>query len=200
MMNEDEKPEGPVEVTERQSLANGYLTPRHRRFCQLAAQGMKNSEIGELLGYVDSRVSILLKHPAIMTEIARLQNRIFEETIIGRLKAMADPALAIFEATLQDRTNRVKHSEKIDVAKWIIEKLDGKAVQKHDHGSSILGNMLDRLDSLRGTGKTINDLPEVIDVDVRLLTESPAKDGESAEDKEEETLTDWILDFDTPRK
>ncbi len=132
-----------------QTLSNGVLNPRHRRLCQLAAAGSSNAAIAEELGYVGSRVSILLKNQYIAAEILRLQDRIFEETIKGRLKQFAEPALNNIHRILTDNTNRVKTSEKADMSKWVVEKLDGKATQTNDIGENMLSVLLDRLDARR---------------------------------------------------
>lgn len=137
------------EHTEYHTLAQGFLSPRHRRLAQLAAEGKSNAVIAEELGYVGSRVSILLRNPHIALEIRRLQDRIFEETIAGRLKSFAEPALNNIHMILTDQTNRVKISEKAEMSKWVVEKLDGKATQKLDVGENLLGVLLDRLDGQR---------------------------------------------------
>lgn len=136
-------------VSEYQTLAQGFLSPRHRRLAQLAAEGKSNASIAEELGYCGSRISILLKNPHIALEVRRLQDRIFEETIQTRLKTFAEPALNNIHMILTDRTNRVKVSEKAEMSKWVIEKLDGKASQKFDVGENLLGVLMDRLDSRR---------------------------------------------------
>jgi hypothetical protein len=179
---EDLPPEGATEVTEYQTLASGFLSPRHRRLAQLAAAGGSNKSIAEELGYCDSRISILLKNPHIVLEIKRLQDRIFEETIQARLKTFSEPALNNIHMILTDRTNRVKVSEKAEMSKWVIEKLDGKASQKLDIGENLLGVLLDRLDAQR-TSPSGRDVTEV-----RMLNQP-----ETAAPPDE--LADWVNDL-----
>lgn len=168
---------------EYRTLAQGFLSPRHRRLAQLAAEGRSNKMIAEELGYVDSRVSILLKNPHIAAEVQRLQDRIFEETIQTRLKSFAEPALNNIHMILTDRTNRVKISEKADMSKWIVEKLDGKATQKVDVGENLLGVLLDRLDSQRSNAAPSRDVSGV-----RALE---ASEPSAAPDE----LASWVDDF-----
>lgn len=178
-------------ATEYETLAHGFLSPRHRRLAQLAAEGLSNSAIGEALGYSGSRVSILLKNPHIALEIRRLQDRIFEETIQQRLKSFADPALNNVQMILTDKTNRVKISEKADMSKWVIEKLDGKAVQKHDVGENMLSLLLDRLDAqksqpLRDVLPAGSSPHDVIETEVKRI---------EAEAKPRDEMSDWIAEF-----
>lgn len=172
-----------------QTLANGFLTPRHRRFAQLAAEGLSQKQIGEELGYVPSRVSVLLRHPLIAQEIVRLQDRLFEETIQTRLKAMADPALSNIEAILKDRTNRVKMSEKFAASTWVVEKLDGKATQKTDIGDNLLGVLLDRLDARKANQPEPREVgPADGTIETRALPAPPST-------QEEDELESWVRDF-----
>ena len=157
--------DSPSERAEYQTLANGFLSPRHRRLAQLSAEGKSNAAIASELNYCDSRVSILLKNPHIAQEISRLQNRIFEETIQGRLKTFAEPALNNIHMILTDRSNRVKISEKAEMSKWVLEKLDGKAAQKFDVGENLLGVLLDRLDASKANGppRDVSGVPALVE-------------------------------------
>lgn len=172
---------------EYRTLAQGFLSPRHRRLAQLAAEGRSNSAIAEELGYVGSRVSILLKNPHIAQEIRRLQDRIFEETIQSRLKSFAEPALNNIHMILTDNTNRVKIAEKAEMSKWVVEKLDGRPVQRHDVGENMLSVLLDRLDSR----KTAPPLPQ------REVGSSPDIETKAlpAPEPEKDELTSWVEDF-----
>jgi hypothetical protein len=172
------------------TLANGILSPRHRRLAQLAASGSSNSAIAKELDYSDSRISILLRNPFIVREIRRLQDRLFEETIQQRLKNLVDPALSNIEEILKDRTNRVKVSEKFEASRWVVEKLDGKAVQKTDIGENLLGVLLDRLDA---KGSRSVSAPRDIETEVKAL---PEAQPEALSDE----LADWIADFRTESK
>lgn len=182
---EEQTTEETTEHAEHRTLANGFLTPRHRRLAQLAAEGRSNKQIGEELGYVDSRVSILVKNPHIAGEIRRLQDRIFEETIQTRLKSFVEPALNNIHMILTDRTNRVKISEKAEMSKWVVEKLDGKAAQKFDVGENLLGVLLDRLDA----SKAANGAPPRDVTEPRLLeaTATPVPPDE---------LAQWVDDLE----
>lgn len=195
------------ESHEYRTLAHGHLSPRHRRLCFLAAQGKSNAEICTELGYVASRVSILLKNPHIQAEIARLQERIFEETIGARLKSFAEPALANIQMILTDRTNRVKISEKMALSQWVIEKLDGKATQKIEAGENLLASLMDRLDAGR-TRPVVNITNNIVSVSGEGTQPDPALDvtpdgqpkrlaAAAQSPASEDDLASWIADFNS---
>lgn len=182
-----------TEHHEYRTLAHGHLSPRHRRLAQLAALGNSNSKIAEELGYVDSRVSILLKNQFIAAEVMRLQERVFEETIQQRLKSFAEPALNNIHMILTDKTNRVKVSEKAEMSKWVVEKLDGKAVQKTDIGENLLGVLLDRLDAQKAAPQ--RTVTQVVETTAKQIT-APGQSAPSAPKAEEDLLAEWISEFD----
>lgn len=184
--------EGAVEETA--PAAHYELSPRHRRFAQLLAGGATGAQIAQEIGYTDAWQSTLKKNPAIMAEVRRLQDRLFEETIQKRLKEFADPALANIQYILTDKTNRVKVSEKADMSKWVVEKLDGKAVQKTDIGENLLGVMLDRLDALKNSGGSALPAPRDVSLSHTQNAEVPKPKSE------EDLLSDWVVDFTDENK
>lgn len=186
-------------TSDYRTLSNGFLNPRHRRLCQLAAQGKSNKDICAELGYVESRVSILLKNPYIADEIRRLQERIFEETIGARLKSFAEPALNNIHAILNDRTNRVKTSEKMALSQWVVEKLDGKATQKIEAGENMLAALMDRLDAAKTSARPVVQITNnynALGRDDALDVTPPPQAQIEAPKTEEDLLSSWIADFD----
>jgi len=175
----------------RQTLSNGVLTPRHRRFCQLAASGKSNNDIGAELGYTAAWTSTLLKSPYIADEIVRLQDKLFEDSIGSRLRSFAEPALQKLEECLKDKKNIYKKSEQLDIAKWLVEKLDGKATQKHDIGENVLGVLMDRLDGMKQSGK-IFATDRQLNAPLRTVTETKPR-------TEEDLLEDWVTDYSVIR-
>lgn len=182
------------------TLSNGELSPRQRRLAFLAAQGNSNQTIARELGYSDSRVSILLKEPHIVVEIQKFQERIYEDTIGLRMRGFADPALNVIQHALLDRTGKIKPREKIEVAQWVIEKLDGKAVQKLEAGTGLLAQLMERLDARKTAVTQVNITQNfapashlAIEGSERPVIETPLKD-------EEDLLKDWFTDFDESRE
>lgn len=182
----------------RRSLEQGYLTPRHRRLCQLAASGVSLKQIASDMGFNPAYVSQLLAKEAIRDEVARLQDRIFEESVQQRLKSQLDSALNHIEFVMTDRTNRVSMEHKSEISKWLIEKVDGKATQKHDIGENMLSVVMDRLDDMKKTGKTVDDLQDVTPLLIEVATRPLPTQAtpEPAKTTPVEDL-DWVDDFKT---
>lgn len=182
----DETPE--LEQTEER-LPVEELSPRHRRFAELIAAGSSNQEIKEKMGFTDSWISTLRRNAKIIFEVERIRERIYEDTIGKRLRSMAEPALNEIEKCLTDKTNRYKNETRIETAKWLIEKLDGKAVQKHDVGENVLAIVMDKLDSLKSAGKSVSD---IIDVTPSRIVAPVTPSGEPKPKSEEDLLADWV--------
>lgn len=166
------------------------LTPRHRKLAELFAQGKSNREICEELGYSESRVSILKSNSRIAALADEIRERVFEETVGARLKKMTEPALNEIEKCLNDRSNRYPERLKTEVARWLVEKIDGKAAQKIDIGENMLGVMMDRLDALKSAGRDL-DAPR----DVTPILQIEGKSVENAAPEPEDPLEKWVNDF-----
>lgn len=198
--------ESPSDVdTEEQSwgdtliriLPDEPLKPRYRKLVEMSAQGLRTNEIAKELGYTPGRVSVILSNTIIKHEVQKLRDRIYEETIEKRLKAMSEPALALIEKCLTDQTHRYKEQLKIDTAKWLVEKLDGKAVQKHELGGSILIGMMDRLDAMRSAGRSLYDGQIEVEGQKMISERSEVTDIEvkSEAQTEEDRLAQWVRDL-----
>jgi hypothetical protein len=192
-MTDDETSLAVLPLPDDESLGD-TLNPRQRKLCELAAQGRTNNQICAELGYSTSRVSILLHRPEIRRQVEKLQNYLFEETVVKRLKQLGDAAVSNIEECVTDQRNRYKPEMKIEVSKWVIEKLDGKPAQKIDVGENLLGAMLDRLDHLKTSGKTLSQAPasDPSVIDVTPSSDDPPPPKPPVEPESEEWLTDWV--------
>lgn len=173
------------------------LSPRHKKLAELAAQGFKPGEIATKLGYTGSRVSILLSNTLIRQEIARVQERIYEDTVAKRLKELATPAMDEIQTCLADETNKYPKALKVSTAIWAAEMLHGKATQKTELSGSILGGVMDRLDAMKTAGKII-EMNAQNDEKVELLGASDAQFEELKpvlSKTEEELAQDWVLSY-----
>lgn len=200
-MTELSHDEGPaVESTQtwgdRMLVEGRPLSPRHRKLAEYVAQGKTTNEVAELLGYTASRVSVLKSNSRISELIFETQERIYQETVGSRLKKLAEPALNEIEKCLTDQTNRYKQNVKQDTAKWIIEKIDGKAAQKHEVSGGILVGVLDRLDAIQAAGQGRMLQPGMIEVtpigtrtEAKQIEASPDEDNLTAEEKR---LKAWV--------
>ena len=144
------------------------LSARHREVARMIAKGMRNKDVCLRLGYTPGRISILMRNPKIREEVLRFQDRIFDKELSGRMDEIGPDAMDIIERAIRSET-LLKPSERVETAKWAMEKLTGKAVQKHELESGTLGRLIDKLDSMK-------DLKEVLEVGV--------KDKDEAQDVE----------------
>ena len=172
-------------------LLDGPLSPKHKRVAELFAQGKSNKEIIDEMKMSPSWVSILKSNAKMLDEVERIRQRIYEDTIGNRLKKMAEPALVLLEDCLTDRDRNFKKSEQLDTAKWLVEKIDGKAAQKHDIGENMLGILMDRVDALRSSGvRTVT--PHTTDIE---MTPRPALEEAPPKPKTDENIMDeWVVD------
>jgi DNA-binding CsgD family transcriptional regulator len=177
------------------------LSARHRRLAEYISMGMKTGDIAERLGMTAARVSVLKSNSMIALEVKKIQERLYEETHQKRLKNMGHDALDVMHEAILDETNAYKKSEKLDAAKWILEKVTGKAIQVHDIGGNLLSTMMDRLDALKTSGQS---LPESSSIDVTPLEqieghvidiEEKVDEPALVETEEERKLREWVEDL-----
>lgn len=159
------------------------ITPGHRRICQLFAMGLSNKEVAEEVGFTEPRIATLRSNTLMVREIARLQEKVFEETIQDRMKGLGTSALDVLESAVRDETKQFKSSERLSAAQWLIEKLDGKAAQKHDIGENLLGVLMDRLDARKTEAPKQIEQRDVSDIETAV------------KEVERDPLADWIDDF-----
>jgi len=180
-----EVPEEPVDPS-----PDTALSPRHRRFAELVASGLSPAQICETMGYSSSRVSVLKNNPKVKAYIAKLQGRIYEEGVEKRLKELIEPSINKIHECLHNRTGKFRPSEQLQVAQWLIEKIDGKAVQKNEFTGSLLVGLMDKLDNMRTVGQSVDALqsPPIPAVFTDLS-------GEKAEAVQEEPMTDELKEW-----
>ena len=110
--------------------------------------GSTNNEIAEKLHYSVSRVSVLLGATKVKNEIERIRDRMHEEDLEKRMKHLGPDALNVMEEILTSPT--VELAKKENAARWMLEKLTGKASQQIDvSGEITIGHFMDKLDTMR---------------------------------------------------
>lgn len=177
-------------------MLKGELSPRHRKLAELAASGKSNNEIAEILKYTPSRVSILKSNSRVKHLISEISERIYQETVGDRLKKMAEPALNEIYRCITDDTNRYKEQLKVETSKWVVEKIDGKAVQKHDIGENMLSVLMDRLDAIKASGSQIIDVSPNPGEPLKEITQSV----DPIRRDEDDLLRDWARSFSEENK
>lgn len=157
------------------------LSARHKELCRLIAKGYRNKDVCLKLGYSPSRVSVLLQNVKIQAEIAKFQDRMFDRDLDTRMGELGPDAMDVIQKALTSDTY-LKPQGKVDLAKWSLEKLTGKAVQRSevDTGAN-LSRLLDKLHS-------ISDIKDVLEVGVK----DPAEKAQDAEFTEVDPISSWV--------
>lgn len=186
MSNEKDKPEEPLflqanpeeaEVGEAFFTSKSFdpvrpLSPRAREACRLAASGMNQIEIRKKLGFSQSWLSLILKSEKGQAEIERFHDKLFEKAVVERIRDLGTPAMDVFESIIKSNNPETKEALKLDAAKWIAEKISGKAKQEVEYTNNVFVQFLDGL-------KEMKDAGQIIDVS------APAQQLNSAEKQEE---------------
>lgn len=133
------------------------LKPRHKEIARLHALGKTNNQICDILGYSTSRVSILLHTPEVQREVDRYRNRLYEKDLVSAIKELGNDAVATFEEAL--RSGKLSIKERLDPAKWVLEKLSGKAKQEINVESNTLAAFMDELKRMKETNQPIDVTP-----------------------------------------
>lgn len=152
------------------------LRSRHKLLARYSALGKTNREIAQLLDYTESRVSVLLSHPKIKEEADLYRDRLYDQDLASAFKDLLPEALHAVEDVLKHEALTYKDKlAKTDTAKWVIEKIDGKAAQKLNVESGTLSKFFDILGKMQdGT------LPPTLDVTPEV-TGDPGTPGEPKE-------------------
>lgn len=125
----------------------GLLTATYKKVARMLHEGHPDDQIIGATGISAEKLESLRGHPGITAEIARLADREHSVDVAQRLKDMGDDAANILEELLRDPS--IPPLKKVEHARWLIEKLDGKAAQKIDvHGGVNIGVFMDRLDQI----------------------------------------------------
>jgi len=137
----------------------------------MLAMGAKDKQICEKLDVTPAWLSQIKSNKAIEEEVLKRQDAMFAEGVEKRLKNLGPAASDIIEKVLTDENDpEIKMSEKAAMAKWLAEKLTGKASQEIKVEGNLIGNLFDRLDQITAQGKGLSPKGDIIDV-------SPAEPG-----------------------
>lgn len=159
------------------------LSARHREVARMIAKGLRNKDVCLRLGYTPGRVSVLMRNPKIREEVLRFQDRIFDKELGGRMAEIGPDAMDVIERAIRDCTF-AKPEVRLETAKWAMEKLTGKAVQKHElDAGGMLGRLIDKLDDMKDMKEVLSagvkDKDEVLEAEFTELDpiEAWAKDN-----------------------
>lgn len=172
------------DIPEEWILPDSGLHHRHRQLCKYLATGRyTQKKIAEILNITPATVYNLKRKPRIRKEVLKIQDRMFADEFNLRLKDLTHDAIDMVEETLRDDTGAVKLSEKQAMARWLIEKSTGRAIQAHAIEESTLGAVLDALDKIKSN--------EQADPNTILGKARDVSEGEEAEHKPS-ALKQWV--------
>lgn len=153
------------------------LSPRHKQFVHMIAMGTPPAAVAKELKYSMQRVYQLLKDTRMKTEIARIQDRMFQSDIITRLKDLGGDAVDVLEELMRDPA--ISALKKADKATWIIEKLSGKAKQEVAVEATSIAAFMEVMRQMQQSGERIVSSPD-IDVTPRNVGEGAEPQANSA--------------------
>ena len=181
-------PDNPTWI--EQMLATGKpLNSRHKRFAALVARGATTAQIQAELGYASSTVSILKSNSRIREEVDRIENAAFERTVGERVKELGGVAMYLIEQALL--SNEMRLRDRVEVAKWLVEKIDGKAGQKVDVQHSTLDKFMSLLLESQELG-TLDITPRIVLEENHVSENGEAESvAGSSTSAAEPQLTDW---------
>lgn len=130
------------------------LKPRHREIARLHALGHTNNAICAKLGYSTSRVSILLGTPALKAEVDRYRNRLYDQDLITAMKDLGPDAIGVVQEMIRDPNQKLK--DRTVEAKWLLEKLTGKAKQEVSVENNSLAAFTELLKNMQRAGEVID--------------------------------------------
>lgn len=167
---------------------NKPLSHRHVELCKLLAKGYPHYEISKKILYSRNYISQLSCHPKIRKEVRRLQDKAFETLVNDRLAGLGHRALDVMEEVLITEDKDVKLQSKTDAAKWVLEKITGKAKQEIETKD---GNLTDFMTMLK----------EIKEQQSRALPEGEARRAENTQGEvidvtphkePEDALASWV--------
>lgn len=153
---DDEIPET-VGTTEAGDDIPRDVRVRWLEIARLHALGHTNNSICRKLGYSASRVSIILHKPLVRKEVFRYRNKLYEQDVLTAMKDLGPDAIRVMTEVLQSEDG--KRSEKLDAAKWLLEKLTGKPKQEVNVESNTLASFMDMLRQMQQTGERLDQSP-----------------------------------------
>lgn len=163
------------------------LIPRHKEVARMYALGKTLRQIAEKLDYEPASVQNLIKTPRIQEEVDRYRNRLYEQDLVSHLKDLGNDSVRIIEEVI--RNPAVKMRERTEAAKWVLEKLTGKAKQEVNVESSTLSSFMDLLKNMQSAGEPLE----------RPIDVTPTQEGGSAHDTPQLPVTnrfdDWAKDI-----
>lgn len=149
--------------------SRGYVD-RWRLIALYKVYGYTNGQIARHLGYSDAGISLALQHEFVQTEMTRLRSEFVTPDALETLKRATSSAALRLERAIIDPHSKEGH----DAAKYVLDKVTGKARQEVQHESGTLLNFMELVRDLnKRTGSNL-PLPAAGD---RTIDVTPGASG-----------------------
>ena len=148
-----------IQATEKEQfrqLKGSRINARQMRLAIMVAQGVKNKDIADKLGYGSDHVSRLTRDPKIQYWIDYYMNKIYSDPIDTYLKDRAPLCKEITDEFLT--SSEIPVEKKMQQVNWVFEKLTGKAIQQVDHKINIAADVIDGMDRIAAMRDVGGDL------------------------------------------
>lgn len=122
------------------------LSHRHSMIVQMAAAGMLTKDIAVEVKLSQQRVGQVLAEPAIKKRIAEAQEKYWGKAIRKRMESVAKKALDQIEMLIDDPT--AKCSTRLAASTYIVDQAVGKAQQNVAIQTTVLGDLIMRIDKM----------------------------------------------------
>ena len=136
-------------------LAEGEMPPlynsRHELIAHMAAAGLETNIIASELNVTLPWASHVRNLPATIIRTQYLQAKLWNKNHKARFQRSIGTSLDVLEGVIA-KDSREKTRDKIDVAKFLLEKTTGKAPAVIEVKGELLVSVLDRLDGMREVG------------------------------------------------
>lgn len=126
--------------------------------CWMLASGSSQRDIARELGYSEGRISVVANKQEVIAKIESIRQTHFGAGLQKRFSQVAPRAMTLMEQVIDGKAagQTAKVNERVDAAKWVLEKVTGKPTQHLDlDGGGTILQLLGALDKLNLTpGKT----------------------------------------------
>lgn len=168
------------------------LNARQKEVARLLFLGKSQTAIAASVGYTIAWVNRLASNTKMQLEVDRMRNLAFERTVGERLKDIGPASMEVIEEGI--RSTSMKLKDRTELARWVVEKLDGKAGQKVDVQSSTLERFMEVLADMKNQGEVLDVTPAKPEADHIEASVRPTNDITT---NELPPVEDWSKWFDS---
>ncbi len=164
------KPSPPLVPSEIMPDVLPTLRVKYMEIARLAAMALTSAQIAKRLGYKSETITQILKHPNVEAEIGRYRAKLYDQDLITAMKDLGGDSMAVIVEMLHSPSEKLK--DRAELAKWIMEKLTGKAKQEVNVESNTLAAFMDLVKTMKSRGESIES--QTIDVTPEVQQDLPS--------------------------